>query len=266
MCLAIGVLTLTIIGAQSAPPPPPPPVEADLRIEDMKVGKDFKGDPAKWTAAVGDMLLVSYKGSLEDGRVFDQNTGDKSQPLVFKLGQGQVIKGWDQGLLGMRKGGVRKLVIPPSLGYGERGVGAIPANSTLTFEVTLHDLVKPGEERLLLTEDVRKGTGEPATKGDVVVVHYVGTFANGRTFDSSRQRTEPFRVQLGSGGVIAGWDQGLEGARTGMIRKLRIPPALAYGTRGAGGVIGPNQVLNFEIEVVEVIRTVKPPATPDPRP
>lgn len=66
--------------------------------------------------------------------------------------------------------------------------------------------------------------------------------------------------------MIAGWEQGLEGARTGMTRKLRIPPALAYGTRGAGAVIGPNQVLNFEIEVIEVIRTEKPPATPNPRP
>lgn len=186
MQLAIGMLALALIAAQTAPPPPPR-ADAALRMEDLKTGKDFKGDPAKWTVAAGDMVLVSYKGTLEDGRVFDQNTGPKDQPFVFRVGKAEVIKGWDLGLIGMRKGGVRRLVIPPALAYGDRGVGTIPANATLTFEVTVHDLVKPGEERLLLSEDVRKGAGEPATKGDIVVVHYVGTFANGRTFDSSRQ-------------------------------------------------------------------------------
>lgn len=266
MHLALGMLAFAFFGVQSAPPPPSPPPDAAVKIEDLKIGRDFKGDPAAWTAAKGDLLVVSYKGTLEGGRVFDQNAGPKDQPFVFWLGKGEVIKGWDQGLVGMRKGGTRKIVVPPALAYGERGVGPVPANATLTFEVILHDIVKPGEERTLVVEDVRKGTGESAIAGDVVVVHYVGKFANGKTFDSSKDRGTPFRLELGKGGVIPGWDQGLEGARAGIVRKLRIPPALGYGARGVSGLIGPNQVLNFEIEVLEVVKTVAQPAGRNPRP
>ena len=81
-------------------------------------------------------ILVHYTGKLEDGTVFDSSY-DRGQPFSFQIGLRQVIEGWEQGLLGMKVGGKRKLTIPPELGYGSRDNGPIPANSTLIFEIDL---------------------------------------------------------------------------------------------------------------------------------
>jgi len=87
-------------------------------------------------AVAGKTVTVNYVGTLDDGTKFDSSY-DRNQPFDFALGAGQVIKGWDQGVVGMKVGGKRKLVIPPDLGYGGTANGKIPANSTLTFEVEL---------------------------------------------------------------------------------------------------------------------------------
>ena len=102
----------------------------ELKIEDTKVGT---GDEA----VTGKSVTVHYTGWLTDGTKFDSSK-DRGQPFTFRLGGGQVIKGWDQGVVGMKVGGVRKLTIPPSLGYGSRGAGGvIPPDATLVFEVEL---------------------------------------------------------------------------------------------------------------------------------
>ncbi len=100
-----------------------------LKYYDFKEGT---GDPAKNQ----DILSVHYHGWLTDSTLFDTSYL-KEQPHVFRLGAGNVIAGWDQGLVGMRQGGERQLVIPPELAYGESGRGSIPANATLIFEVIL---------------------------------------------------------------------------------------------------------------------------------
>lgn len=101
-------------------------------------------------------------------------------------------------------------------------------------------------------EEMRVGTGATARSGQDVVVHYTGWLTDGRKFDSSRDRGDPFTFGLGAGQVIAGWDEGVAGMQVGGLRKLTIPPRLGYGEFGAGGVIPPNATLVFEVELLGV--------------
>ena len=113
----------------------PPPSNEKLEIKDLVVGK---GTEAK----TGDSVKVHYVGTLPDGKEFDSSK-KHNQPFDFELGAGRVIKGWDQGVAGMKIGGKRKLTVPPSLGYGARGFPpVIPPNSTLIFEVELLEVKK----------------------------------------------------------------------------------------------------------------------------
>jgi protein-disulfide isomerase len=117
--------------ALTSPNPPPPPAMAPgLIVTDVLKGQGRE-------ARNGDTLVVHYTGTLSDGTVFDSSR-KHVQPFTFELGSGRVIKGWDQGLVGMKVGGKRKLTIPPDLAYGDRGFpSSIPPKSTLTFEVEL---------------------------------------------------------------------------------------------------------------------------------
>jgi peptidylprolyl isomerase len=98
-------------------------------IDDIKVGT---GDVVE----EGDSVVVNYVGTLQDGTEFD-NSKKRGQPFEFKVGGGMVIPGWEQGLVGMKEGGERVLVIPPELAYGENGIGPIPPNATLVFSIEL---------------------------------------------------------------------------------------------------------------------------------
>ena len=102
-------------------------------------------------------------------------------------------------------------------------------------------------------EELVVGDGEEAVKGSKVVVHYVGvSFSTGEEFDASWNRGEPFKFQLGKGNVIPGWDAGVAGMKVGGRRKLTIPSAMAYGARGAGGVIKPHEPLVFVVDLLSV--------------
>lgn len=101
-------------------------------------------------------------------------------------------------------------------------------------------------------EDTKEGTGAEAKAGQHVQVHYTGWLTDGKKFDSSKDRGQPFGFKLGGGHVIRGWDEGVEGMKVGGVRKLTIPPELGYGARGAGGVIPPNATLVFEVELLGV--------------
>jgi FKBP-type peptidyl-prolyl cis-trans isomerase FkpA len=104
----------------------------------------------------------------------------------------------------------------------------------------------------LIIEELTVGDGDVAGAGQTVTVHYTGWLTDGRKFDSSKDRHDPFVFSLGERQVIAGWDEGVQGMKVGGCRKLTIPPQLGYGARGAGGVIPPNATLVFEVELLEV--------------
>jgi peptidylprolyl isomerase len=115
----------------------------------------------------------------------------------------------------------------------------IPPDQAPSYQLELDDLVV--------------GDGDEAASGCIVEVHYVGvSWQTGQQFDASWDRGQTFRFGLGKGQVIAGWDQGVAGMRTGGRRRITIPPMLAYGKRGAGGVIGPDETLVFVVDLIAV--------------
>jgi peptidylprolyl isomerase len=109
-----------------------------------------------------------------------------------------------------------------------------------------------GKTVVLKYVDQAEGKGPEVKKGDTVLVHYTGRLQNGKKFDSSRDRGQPFEVTVGVGDVIRGWDEGLVGMKEGGKRKLIIPPEMGYGAKGAGQSIPPNAELIFEIELVKI--------------
>ncbi len=220
-------------------------------------------------AQAGDLVSVHYRGTLEDGTEFD-NSYDRGAPFQFVLGRGNVIAGWDEGIAMMKEGGQATLVIPPSLGYGGHGAGGvIPPDATLTFDVELV-AVEPGPEGSpesptavdpadytttnsgLKYYDIVVGDGPSPQPGQTVSAHYTGWLTDGTKFDSSLDRGVPLSFPIGQGSVIAGWDEGLLTMKVGGKRQLLIPPDLAYGANGAGGVIPPNATLIFEVELLDV--------------
>lgn len=124
------------VSLSSSPSPSPTPAPGDdqkIKVEILKVGSGFQ------QTKTGDKIAVHYTGTLLNGAKFDSSL-DRGEPFVFTLGAGQVIKGWDQGLVGMKVGEQRKLTIPPEFGYGSQSVGPIPPNSTLVFDVELIEI------------------------------------------------------------------------------------------------------------------------------
>lgn len=217
----------------------------------------------------GDLVKVHYTGTLQDGTKFDSSY-DRGEPIQFVLGRGQVIPGWDEGIGLMKVGGKSKLIIPPNLAYGEKGAGGvIPPNATLNFDVELvaaepgpppppEAPTKVNEADYTTTKsglkyyDLKEGSGDSPKKGQMATVHYTGWLEDGKMFDSSLTRGQPFSFPVGAGQVIPGWDEGVASMKVGGKRQLKIPANLAYGEQGAGGVIPPNATLIFEVELLGV--------------
>lgn len=221
----------------------------ELKVETLKPGMGSRA------AEDGDMLLVSYKGTLANGTQFDQNVGSQMAPMSVVLGQGAVIKGWEEGLKGMKVGETRKISVPPSMGYGEAGQPpAIPPNADLFFEATLLGMVKKSDPGGYEFEDVKAGAGPEVKAGDKVEVHYKATYVNEKLVDDTRKRGSTVKFTVGGTGSprpLAGISDGVVGMRAGGRRKLWLPPALMYGTFGSQFVNG-NQIVVFDIELIRV--------------
>jgi len=229
--------------------------DSGLKYFDLEIGEGA-------VVESGSRVSVHYTGWLEDNTVFDSSIG--RDPFFVEVDAGQVIAGWDEGLQGMQVGGIRQLVIPPELAYGENGSGSIPPDSTLVFEVKLVKIAEDppeapqpvGEEDYTVTDsglkyvDFEVGTGAAVENGTQVSVEYTGWLEGGTRFDSSIGR-EPFSFVVGQRQVIAGWDEGLLGMQVGGKRQLVIPPELGYGDTGSGPIPG-NAVLIFEVEIIDV--------------
>lgn len=217
-------------------------------------------------AVPGASVSVHYTGTLKDGTKFDSSR-DRGQPFSFKLGEGRVIRGWDEGVALLNVGDKAVFTIPPGLGYGERDMGKIPPNSTLVFDVELVDVkepVKPWEVKsrdtlatasglkYIIVEKAKDANAVKAENGKTVDVHYTGFLLNGKVFDSSIERGQPLSFPLGNGMVIKGWEEGIALMQVGDKMRLIIPSNLGYGPNGMGGVIPPNATLVFDVELVNV--------------
>lgn len=199
-------------------------------------------------------LITTYVGTFTDGTQFD-STDEQGEDWIFTLGAGQVIEGWDENLEGMRVGGTRRLEIPSHKAFGRSGQCfsdgscAVPPNTDVVYEVTIVDIFDEVQ-----IEDVIEGDGDVAEFGDVLFVEYVGTLRNGQVFDASAIQGGEFVFTLGNGSVIEGWDRGLGGMKVGGKRRLTIPPILGYGAFGAGAAIPPFAILNFDVDLVDVVK------------
>lgn len=256
------ILDVELVSAEA--PPEPATVDAgDLTTTDsgLQYFDLVEGDGDQ--PEQGQDVVVEYRVWLQDGNTFIASSADDGQPLTFTLGSEQgVLPGWDEGVATMNVGGTRYLVIPPDLALGETGGGRIPPNATLIMEVELLDALplrlptEVPESDFTVTDsglqyfDLVEGDGESPAEGDFVTVDYTGWTTDNVKFDSSLDAGVPFTFQLGTGGVIQGWDEGVADMRVGGTRQLVIPAELAYGDTGAGAQIPPGATLIFEVTLL----------------
>ncbi len=255
-------ITSTYTQAQKHKMEKPIITASGLQIQIIEHGKGKQ-------AEAGKKVKVHYTGKFLNDTVFDSSV-KRGDPFTFKLGAGQVIKGWDEGIALLKVGDKAILTIPPALGYGERAQGPIPANSTLKFEVQLLDVIDAPKIYFDIPKDAKtektasglqyikvvEGKGVKAENNKNVSVHYTGYTLDEKgepkLFDSSIERGEPITFTLGTGQVIKGWDEGIALMKVGDKVRLIIPYELAYGEAGRPPVIGPKAILYFDTELVEV--------------
>jgi len=228
---------------------------------DIKVVKEGTGEPVKKRQ----LVQVHYTGWLLDSTKFDSSR-DRDEPLEFVLGAGQVIRGWDIGIEGMKIGEIRNLKIPFALAYGNDAIGPIPAKSDLLFEVELIGAQKSLEPDVLLPSsalkwkrlqpgveifDEKEGDGAELKPGMELTFHHTGWLTNGHKFGSSKDLGKASKTVLGMGKLIKGLELGVESIKQGGVRWLRLSPIVAYGPTAMTS-IPPNSTLIFRIQADQV--------------
>ncbi|XP_075702033.1 peptidyl-prolyl cis-trans isomerase FKBP10 [Rhinoderma darwinii] len=198
-----------------------------------------------------DFVRYHYNGTLLDGTYFDSSYSRSSTYDTY-VGSGWLIKGMDQGLVGMCAGEWRKIIVPPFLAYEEKGYGTIiPPQASLVFHVLLIDFHNPKDGIIVQNQVVPQNCKRKAVTGDYIRYHYNGTLMNGVAFDSSYSRNTTYNTYIGMGYIIPGMDAGLQGVCIGEWRRILIPPHLGYGEKGAGNSIPGSAVLIFDVHVID---------------
>jgi peptidylprolyl isomerase len=288
---------------------PIPGGKAPVRYEaEMKVGKNGlagpepkpsfpKGPAPEFVSLVdliegigelhyeGDPITVQYVGYDYETHEKFASSWDEGKPFKFTLGKGEVIPGWEEGLVELENGDRRELVVPSSETGGPFPKGA-PKDHAAIFVVEAvptkplkeqktkpappkppkkaktndgQNKTKPKVQvpsgpppKKLEIKDLEEGSGPAAKPGDEVTVHYVGVnYKTGKQFDASWDRGEPFTFKLGVGEVIPGWEEGIVGMKPGGRRELIIPPELGYGYQRSGS-IPPGSTLIFVVDLISV--------------
>jgi FKBP-type peptidyl-prolyl cis-trans isomerase len=194
-------------------------------------------------------------------------TSPSGKPFKFLLNdKSGFIKGSTDGIVGMKVGGTRTIIIPSEIAYGKIGYGPIPPNTKLKTVVQLIDAKKPVEAKLwdidstkyIKLKDgleyaiVQQGTGPKADSGDIIVVNYSGYLGKDSSkFDSSVERDEPITFKLGTHTVMRGWEEGFRLFNKGTKARLIIPPSLGYGDRPMR-IIPANSTLIFDVELLDI--------------
>jgi peptidylprolyl isomerase len=256
-CAAFAALSFAVVGCNNeASGRSVADAMKDLKIETLEEGEGDK------VLELGDQAFFEYRGTLVDGTQFDSNMPeDKPDDLPFMvfLGATPLVKGWTEGVVGMKTGEFRRITVPPELGYGNTDNGLIPAGSTLIFDVRLLGMTKDGEEQTYEYEDLVVGTGAEAAVGDTVEVHYSARYINGLIFDDSRDRGETVKFVVGSRNISAqemaidGIDHGVRDMKVGGTRILTLPQGLVYHNMGSEEIQG-SHMIEVELELVGVTK------------
>ncbi|MCE7855913.1 MAG: FKBP-type peptidyl-prolyl cis-trans isomerase [Ignavibacteria bacterium CHB3] len=269
----IAVLTVSLVGCNKG-----------QEIKTLESGLQFMDDSLGTgrEAKAGDLVSIHFKGWMvpkdSAGELFtdwstDQtknmlSLGDskmRNQPIKFVLNSGSFIKGTDEGIIGMKAGGVRTMIIPSKLAYGEAGVGFIPPNTDLKVVIELLDVKDKGVAKMWEVDStlfkttasglkyaiISHGDGPMIDSGKVVTVNYSGYLQDGTLFDSSVERDEPIQFVVGQGQVIPGWDEGMRLLKKGDKARFIIPPQLGYGEMQLEKIPA-NSTLIFDTEIVDV--------------
>ncbi|KFO19739.1 peptidyl-prolyl cis-trans isomerase FKBP9 [Fukomys damarensis] len=200
----------------------------------------------------GDFLRYHYNGTLLDGSLFDSSYS-RNRTFDTYIGQGYVIPGVDQGLLGVCVGERRRIVVPPHLGYGEEGRGNIPGSAVLVFDVQVVDFHNPSDPVSITSRYRPPDCSELSKKGDFLKYRYNASLLDGTLLDSTWNLGKTDSAVLGFGQVVLGVDMGLRDMCVGERRTVVVPPHLGYGEAGVAGEVPGSAVLVFDIELLELV-------------
>lgn len=209
-------------------------------------------------------VWIEYTGSLDDGTVFGST--DETGNIDIRLGQGQVIKGWEEALPMIGEGGRISLIVPPHLGYGDTDTDYVPGGSTLHFDIKVIQAdsfppIEPFSVKGLKAKKMANGikyyvidggNGSPAHAGDNVYVHFTGWLPDGTIYTSTRNNGDARRFTAGAGETFKGMDAALLTMAEGARCRFVIPSELAFGEKGYGNRIPPKTDLTLDIEMVRI--------------